>query len=125
MIRRIAVWVISFVLFCVVCVQCTRTAPEPPSANQGDSCTLQFPNMHVTYNNYVKKILVTYCVACHNGRGIAPGDFSTYRGVLPYKGMFYFRVLQDRADMPQGNAPLPKSIRDSLSVWIANCAPLQ
>jgi hypothetical protein len=25
--------------------------------------------------------------------------------------------------MPQGHAPLPKSTRDSLNIWISNCSP--
>lgn len=106
---------------------CTREAPESPSGNNNDSCTPKFPDKNVTYHNYVQGILNTYCSisGCHTRNGIAPGDFSTYQGVVPYKNLFYFRVIQDRADMPQGNAPLPKAIRDSLNIWIENCAPMQ
>jgi hypothetical protein len=92
-------------------------------ADDDNTCVPQFPDDHVTYDNYVKNILSTYCIDCHNGRGISPGDFRTYNGVRQYTDEFQFRVIQDRADMPQGNAPLPKSIRDSLAVWIGNCAP--
>lgn len=102
-------------------MSCSRTAPESPDTSV---CIPQFPDRDVTYNGYVKNILNTYCTPnCHNGGGIAPGDFRTYQGVLPYTSQFYYRVIQDRADMPQGNAPLPASIRDSLNTWIGNCTP--
>jgi hypothetical protein len=104
---------------------CTNMAPETLDENQGQpGCTPQFPDMNVTYDNYVKKVIARYCLSCHQG-GNSPGtgNFTTYNGVLPYTGFFNLRVIQDRADMPQGNAPLPKSTRDSLSVWINNCSP--
>jgi hypothetical protein len=120
------------VSFCVITLaavlylSCTRTAPESPDAMNGNGCTAQIPDMHVTYDNYVRGVLTTYCTpSCHNGGSLAPGDFRTYQGVRPYLSQFYYRVIQDRADMPQGNAPLPKSIRDSLNAWIKNCAPEQ
>lgn len=104
---------------------CTRTAPESPSGVNGGSCP-GVPDRSITYQNYVSGILTTYCTpTCHNGGSLAPGDFRTYEGVRPYLSQFYYRVIQDRADMPQGNAPLPKAIRDSLNVWIENCAPEQ
>ncbi|MGV8092451.1 MAG: hypothetical protein AB2L24_11365 [Mangrovibacterium sp.] len=101
---------------------CTNMAPEmPPEAE----CTPQFPDMDVTYDNYVRGILVRYCIECHQGgNSPGPGNFTTYNGIQPYTGdLFYYRVISDNADMPQGNAPLPESIRDSLNVWIRNCAP--
>lgn len=99
---------------------CTNMAPEMPA--EAD-CTPKFPDMDVTYENYVKGILTEYCIGCHNG-GSAPGNFTTYAGIQPYvETSFYFRVVQDGADMPRGNAPLPRAIRDSLNVWLENCAP--
>lgn len=95
-----------------------------PPAGDKSTCTPQFPGKHVTYTNYMKGIFSAYCTAsCHNGNGLAPGDFRTFEGVLPYVDQFRFRVIQDRADMPQGNAPLPASIRDSINIWVQNCAP--
>ncbi|GAA4308264.1 hypothetical protein [Compostibacter hankyongensis] len=104
---------------------CTKTAEKPAETGNGSDCTPRFPDQHVTYENYVKNIIRTYCTSsCHNGNGgISPGDFRTYAGLRPYTGAFNIRVIQDHADMPQGNAPLPKSIRDSLNIWIGNCAP--
>ncbi|MFA5327663.1 MAG: hypothetical protein WC384_07735 [Prolixibacteraceae bacterium] len=105
---------------------CTNMAPETiedDSVNTG--CTPQFPEMDVTYDNYVKKIVTRYCIECHyGGNSPGPGDFTTYKGLKAYIGnSFYFMVIQDQADMPPGNAPLPKSMRDSLNIWIQNCAP--
>jgi hypothetical protein len=97
----------------------------PEDTVQGD-CTPQFPDMDVTYNNYVKGIMTQYCISCHHtGNSQGPGDFTTYNGLMAYAGgsSFTARVIQDGADMPQGMAPLPKAIRDSLDVWIKNCAP--
>ena len=109
----------------ILLFECTNTAPETFDENQGQTdCTPLFPDKHVTYDNYVKKIISRYCINCHHGgNSEGPGDFSTYNGVLPYTAFFEFRVIQDRADMPQGNAPLPKSTRDSLNIWIKNCSP--
>jgi mono/diheme cytochrome c family protein len=72
----------------------------------------------------VKNILSRNCIICHQG-GNSPGlgNSTTYNGVKPHLDFFYVRVIQDRADMPQGNAPLPKSTRDSLNIWISNCSP--
>lgn len=120
-----AIWIIlTGILFYL---GCTKTAPEfiPDDGGQVN-CTPQFPDMNVTYNNYVHGIVTRYCTeSCHKG-GNSPGigDFRTYDGIKPYAGdLFYYRVVQDLADMPQGNAPLPKAIRDSLNVWIKNCSP--
>jgi hypothetical protein len=100
-------------------------APEMLDENPGpQDCTPQFPDMNITYDNYVKNILSQYCITCHQGgNSQGPGNFTSYNGVKPYLGSFHVRVIQDRADMPQGTAPLPKSIRDSLNIWINNCAP--
>lgn len=95
--------------------------------NQEEDCVPQFPDMNVTYNNYVKGIVTQYCISCHHaGNSTGPGDFTTYNGLLTYaeRNSFYARVIQDGADMPQNAAPLPKAVRDSLDVWIQNCAPL-
>ena len=106
---------------------CKNEATEMPDDPGPADCTPQFPDMNVTYNNYVKVILDKYCISCHHtGNSAGPGDFTNYNGVKAYTGgnTFFARVIQDGADMPQGNAPLPKAIRDSLDVWIKNCAPL-
>ena len=90
---------------------CINMAPEKLDENpEQPGCTPQFPDMNVTYNNYVKKIITRYCITCHQGgNSPGPGNFSTYNGVRIYADFFAVRVIQDRADMPQGNAPLPKS----------------
>lgn len=108
-----------------ICIKCTNMAPEIPTNKEGSgNCSPQFPNMKVTYNNYVKKIVNQYCIVCHTGgNSPGPGNFGTYSGILPYVDFFSSRVIQDRADMPQGNAPLPKAVRDSLNIWIRNCSP--
>lgn len=98
---------------------CVKTAPEPVN-----TCSPAFPGSVVTYNGYVSKIISTHCTTtCHNGSGVGPGNFTTYNGVLPYVSQFPYRVIPDNADMPQGNAPLPKEIRDSINIWVQNCAP--
>ena len=104
---------------------CTNMAPEMLDENPGQpNCEPQFPTMNVTWDNYVKKVITRHCIICHQG-GNSPGlgNFTTYNGVRQHTDFFYVRVIQDRADMPQGNAPLPKSTRDSLNIWISNCAP--
>ena len=87
-------------------------------------CIPQFPDKNITYDNYAKNILARYCIDCHHG-GKSPGlgNFTTYNGVLLHADFFSLRVIPDNADMPQGNAPLPKSIRDSLNIWLYNCTP--
>lgn len=104
---------------------CEHTAPEmEDEIPDVQTCTPQFPGMNITYDNFVKNILSQHCISCHAG-GNSPGtgNFSSYNGVKPHLDQFFVRVIQDRADMPQGKAPLPKSTRDSLNIWIANCAP--
>ncbi len=107
---------------------CIKMAPATNEQSRPDNCIPVFPEQHVTYENYVRGILATHCTpTCHRG-GNTPGtgDFTTYEGVLLHSGdIFYYRVIQDNADMPQDNAPLPKDIRDSLNTWIKNCAPEQ
>jgi hypothetical protein len=101
-------------------------APEFAQGGSGQDCTPQFPEMDVTYNNYVRNVIARHCTeTCHKGGNtLGPGNFTTYEGVKPYAGdVFYYRVIQDQADMPQGKAPLPKSTRDSLNIWVKNCAP--
>ena len=106
---------------------CIKTAPEiSGDQEEGNNCTPQFPDKQVSYENYAKNIINRYCTeSCHRG-GNTPGtgNFTTYKGIKPYTGnTFYYRVIQDNADMPQNNAPLPKNIRDSLNIWIKNCSP--
>ena len=100
-------------------------APQFPDGNTVTPiCTPQFPDMNITYDNFVKGIITNHCIICHQGgNSPGPGNYSTYNGVLAYADFFNLRVTQDRADMPQGNAPLPKSTRDSLNVWLSNCMP--
>jgi len=121
--KKIAV--IVLVIFCLALFdRCTKMATESHNAGANGPCSPAFPEKQVSYNSYVKQIISTYCTnSCHNGDALAPGDFRTYQGLQPYVQEFYFRVIQDRADMPQGDAPLPRSIRDSLNIWIENCAP--
>lgn len=104
---------------------CENTAPEiADEIPDPQACTPQFPGMNITYDNYVKKIISNHCISCHaGGNSPGPGNFTTYNGVKPHIDHFFVRVIQDRADMPQGMAPLPKSTRDSLNIWINNCAP--
>lgn len=99
---------------------CVKTALQPPV----NTCSPVFPGSNVTYSNYVSKIISTHCTTtCHNGSGVGPGNFTTYSGVLPYVSQFSYRVISDNADMPKGNAPLPKGVRDSINIWVQNCAP--
>lgn len=118
---------IKLILFIgLVIVGCTKMAPEFALDDSEQDCTPLFPDMDITYNNYVKNVIARHCTeTCHKGgNSLGPGNFTTYEGIRPYVGdVFYFRVIQDRADMPQGKAPLPKEIRDSLNVWINNCSP--
>lgn len=107
---------------------CVKMAPEKAGNDQGGagSCVPQWPEMEVTYDNYVKNIVARYCTeSCHRGgNSLGTGNFLSYDGLKPHTGnIFYYRVIQDNADMPQDNAPLPKTIRDSLNIWIRNCAP--
>lgn len=120
--KKILIWT-TVIVTC--CIQCTNMAPEKPADNQGSNdCSPQFPDIRVTYNNYVKKVVTQHCIVCHSGgNSPGPGNFGTYSGIRPYVDFFSSRVIPDQADMPQGNAPLPKSVRDSLNVWIRNCAP--
>jgi hypothetical protein len=117
------IWIAGF---SILLWACTNMAPEMIPEEPGpDNCTPQFPEMNVTYENFVKKIVTQYCVSCHyGGNSPGPGDFRTYNGLKDYTGAsFYAMVISDQADMPQGNAPLPKSMRDSLNIWIQNCTP--
>lgn len=111
--------------FAFLLVACEHTPPEmEPEQPGAQDCTPQFPGMNITHDNYVKKIISTHCTSCHAGGNTqGPGNFTSYNGVKEHLGHFQVRVIQDRADMPQGNTPLPKSTRDSLNMWISNCAP--
>lgn len=120
---KIIVCLILFGMAVGLYLGCRRTA-TPASL---EDCEPQFPDRNVTYDNYVKGIVATYCTeSCHRGGATEGlGDFTTYAGLLPHamKRAFFFRVISDNADMPQGNAPLPQSVRDSLNIWINNCFP--
>ena len=112
--------------FIILFFGCTNNDPAVPGESQGPTvgCTPQFPDKNITYNNYVKNVISRYCSNCHiGGNSAGPGNFTTYSGVAPYVDFFNVRVIQDGANMPQGNAPLPKSTRDSLNIWIRNCSP--
>lgn len=105
---------------------CIKMAPATDEYQPSDNCIPAFPDQHITYDNYVRGILAQHCtVTCHRG-GNTPGtgDFTSYEGISLHTGdIFYYRVIQDNADMPEGNAPLPKAVRDSLYTWVRNCAP--
>lgn len=109
----------------VVYYGCTKTAPEREEEAPPEGCQPVFPQMNVTYENYVKHIIATNCTrGCHRGgNSMGPGNFTSYDGVLPYLDKFGPRVISDQADMPMGRAPLPKTTRDSLNAWIRNCSP--
>lgn len=118
----------AIILLCGLCIStgCLKTAPATGNRGPNSDCVPAFPDQSVTYENYVSSILAAHCtVTCHRGGNTAgTGDFTTYEGVSLHTGdIFYYRVIQDNADMPEGNAPLPKAVRDSLNVWIRNCAP--
>ncbi len=123
--KRIIIFLVAvYILY----PSCVKMAAEKLSDDQGGSanCTPQFPDKNVTYENYVKNIVSHYCTeSCHRGgNSKGTGNFTSYEGIKPHTGnIFYYRVIQDKADMPQDNAPLPKNIRDSLNIWIKNCAP--
>ena len=105
---------------------CTKMAPENAAQPGPINCNPQFPDQNVTYHNYVKNIIARNCtITCHKGGNtLGPGNFTTYAGIRTYtETSFFFRVITDQADMPQGKAPLPKSTRDSLNVWLKNCSP--
>ncbi|POY36934.1 hypothetical protein C3K47_07675 [Solitalea longa] len=110
-----------------VLMSCTRMAPETEPEDNGPSdCSPVFPDKQVTYNGYVKHIIAAHCTqSCHRGGNtLGTGNFTSYEGLKPFANdNFYIRVVQDNADMPQGMAPLPKSTRDSLNVWLKNCIP--
>ncbi|MCO4293357.1 hypothetical protein NF867_10820 [Solitalea sp. MAHUQ-68] len=118
---------IIVMLSLVFLMSCTRMAPETdPDTDGSANCTPLFPDKQVTYNGYVKRIVATHCtITCHKGgNNPGPGNFTTYAGLRPFANdIFYFRVVQDNADMPQGRAPLPKAVRDSLNIWLKNCIP--
>lgn len=122
--REIFLLLIASVM--IMLAGCTNMAPEVDEEDPGTGdCTPLFPEMDVTYTNYVKGVVDKYCIQCHRGgNSPAPGNFTNYAGVKAYANdVFYVRVIQDNADMPRGMAPLPKATRDSLNVWIRNCAP--
>jgi len=121
---------VLFIVLAFIAAACSSSSTDeivdggnnnnPPSTE----CTPLYPDKDVTYNNYVKKVLDTHCVECHYaGNSPGPGNFTSYSGVLPYAEYFYARVIPDNADMPKGRSPLPKSTRDSLNIWLKNCAP--
>jgi hypothetical protein len=117
-----------FKLLCVFLILyygCAKMAPEHVTDPPQENCNPMFPESNVTYINYVKNIISTHCtVTCHRGGNtLGPGDFTTFETLRPYTDSFFFRVISNQADMPQGNAPLPKSTRDSLQIWINNCSP--
>lgn len=113
-----------FLLGTVFLYACGNSVSDIP-----EDCQPEFPEEDVTYNNYVRQVITTNCtISCHRGGGTeGPGNFTTYEGLLSAATdrSFVFRVITDNADMPQGNAPLPKSTRDSLNIWISNCFPEQ
>lgn len=104
---------------------CDNMAPETVEETPGiGNCSPQYPGMDITWDNYVNKVILRNCITCHQG-GSSPGNgnFTTYEGVKAHLGQFNYRVIGDRADMPQGKSPLLKTTRDSLNIWISNCAP--
>ncbi|MEX0684388.1 MAG: hypothetical protein WD267_12015 [Balneolales bacterium] len=112
-------------LFFFVTIICSNIACDNSVSDEEEECVPEFPDENVTYNNYVANVVSNNCTSCHRTGGEGPGDFTSYDGLVPYAShsSFEFRVLSDNADMPQDNPPLPKSTRDSLSIWINNCLP--
>ena len=119
--------IILLSLLTILCFGCKENmAPETGDQNnEGKAgCTPLYPEMDITYDNFVKGVVTKYCAQCHyGGNSPGPGNFTTYSGITVYADFFSVRVISDNADMPQGNAPLQKSIRDSLNIWINNCIP--
>ena len=122
--KRTKLLLIGIVLFLFGCSDSASEIDSELDGGPNTECIPEFPGMDVTYANYVAGVLNKYCIECHHtGNSQGPGDFTTYSGVLPYAEKFLARVIPDNADMPQGSAPLPKAVRDSLNVWVKNCAP--
>ncbi len=118
----------AYITCIIILLGCEENmAPETDMEQDGQEqtdCTPKYPEMDITYNNFVKGVVTQYCIRCHyEGNSPGPGNFASYSGIKSYVDFFEARVISNQADMPKGNAPLPKSIRDSLNFWIQNCAP--
>lgn len=80
-----------------------------------------------TYDNQIQPIIANSCAYsnCHDGSGLAPGNFNSYAGMLSIlnESKFDTRAVINR-DMPPSYATGPKSLTQEeialLQCWIEN-----
>jgi len=108
----------SFFIFIICLYSCTKDKIEIVENNCPDE---------VSYSLQVKQIIDETCAysGCHDGRGNAPGDFTTYNRMQSYLNEDQFGVRTiDLRDMPPNYASGPKSLTqeqlDMLLCWIEN-----
>lgn len=106
----------AFTFLGALALSCTRTKINP----DGEDC-----EQEITYNNEIETIINSSCAysGCHKD-GVAPGDLTSYDGLLNYTSSDLFRqrvvVLKN---MPPSYAPskieLTKEELDLVNCWIS------
>jgi uncharacterized membrane protein len=83
----------------------------------------------LTYDNFGKKFVGTYCNECHSVRSHerngAPAAyvFDTHDQVYLFRERIFLRAAGDNTSMPPGPDDPPLAERDKLAEWIACGAP--
>ena len=121
--------IIAFLATIFTSQSCNKQLPE-------DQLPAACDTLMISYNSGIKEIMDGSCAysGCHIN-GDAPGDFSTYQGMLPSleDGSIFNRAITEEGNnakqMPPSYAPLgfPTSLTegqlDMLHCWIADNYP--
>lgn len=78
----------------------------------------------LTYENFGKGFMDSYCVRCHGGpNGYSSRAFTTVESIRANKDRIYANSAGDNTFMPPGPDDPPRSERDNLANWLACGAP--
>lgn len=78
----------------------------------------------LTYDNFGKGFMDSYCVSCHGGAsGYSGRSFTTVESIRAQKDRIYANSAGGNDFMPPGPDAPPREERDKLGEWLACGAP--
>ncbi len=78
----------------------------------------------LTYANFGRDFMTTYCVQCHGGpNGYSSRSFTDVTTIRAQAADIFRNAAEDNTTMPPGPADPPKDERYKLAEWLACGAP--
>jgi hypothetical protein len=78
----------------------------------------------LTYDNFGKDFMTTYCVQCHGGpNGYSSRSFTDVGTIRAQAADIFRNAAEDNTTMPPGPVDPPKDARYKLAEWLSCGAP--